>query len=42
MLLKKRTVRNHHGGVRMESDAASMAALNFRGIHHMIEMSVHE
>ena len=42
VFLEKLAVANHHRGVRVETDAASVAALDFRRVHHMVEMAVRE
>jgi hypothetical protein len=40
MLLEKSPVSQHGNGIRMKSDAATMATLDFCGVHHMVEMSM--
>ena len=40
--LKKRPVFEHGNGIRMKGHTATMPELNFRGVHHMIEMPVGE
>jgi hypothetical protein len=42
MLLKKSPISKHRGCVWVKSHSASMAALDFCGIHNMVEMSMGE
>ena len=42
MFLKKRTVPDHNGRVGMKAHPAAMPTLDFRRIHHVVEMPVRE
>jgi hypothetical protein len=42
MFLKIRTVPDHHGRVGMKAHPTAMPTLDFRRIHHVVEMPVRE
>jgi len=42
VFFEERTVPNHHGGVGVKTHPASVAALNFRRVHHVVEVPVRE